>query len=394
VIRICFIADYYLGWHGGITIFSAMLNSLYAAIEGDHNFEIFVLASSSRYSRLNNESSNLTHVNSLQSFKFDDGDLMNDLLESCPQLNDIYFYKDFYQAIKHLCIDVVGPTTIDLGEKCSVPWFGYIPDFQHLYLPGFFSAEECINRNNHFYEIVKNSNALFLNSYTVIDDVKRFYPFYSKNKKLIKFPAHYPKIYFDNPENDKVTNLIPKTPYFISCSQAWVHKQHDLILEGFENFLSNSNSPHKLVFTGSRNDYRNNIFREKIDRFIESTNLRDRIIHTDVVDRKTLHSLIFRAEAIIQASLFEGGPGASGTMEAAMLGTTIIASDIAANMEMDLGKTFYFDKKSYKSLSNVMSMVSSKKGQRINENPFKTIEFDSMRIVSGKIFLSQILSVL
>ena len=50
------------------------------------------------------------------------------------------------RALNNIKADVVLPVNGTLGSAFPIPWVGYLPDFQHKYLPGNFSARECFQR--------------------------------------------------------------------------------------------------------------------------------------------------------------------------------------------------------------------------------------------------------
>ena len=72
-------------------------------------------------------------------------------------------------------------------------------------------------------------------------------------------------------------------------------------------------------------------------------------------------ALIKSAEAVIQPTLFEGGPGGGAAFDAISLGTPVIASDISVNLEMDCGEVSFFSAGNQDGLCR--AMLSQKSGR-------------------------------
>ena len=389
--KIGIIADYYLGWAGGTYILSAILNSLLS--DRSISIQTFLLVNGNRYPGLSINHSSLIKVSVNTNLGLSKDDLLQDLIESTPNLDAIYFYNDLIQAVLSLGVGLVGPTTINLGKEFPVPWVAYIPDFQHCYLSHLFSDQECLQRDNHFRALVTNSNAIMVNSYSVVRDVERFYPGLASSKRMFVFPELFPHISHQDlgSASDVLNKLQITTPFILSASQAWVHKQHDLIIKSFHKFLQESGDLEtSLVFTGAIDDYRFGDSAKKIESLVQSISLSTRVRRLGHVSKKDLHSLIFSADAVVQASLFEGGSGASGTIEAALLGTKIIASDISANRELKFGSVTYFSKSSIDQLADAIK--EARLSCSTKSPPFTDEEVRYLRRAAGSLLCAMLVS--
>jgi glycosyltransferase involved in cell wall biosynthesis len=142
----------------------------------------------------------------------------------------------------------------------------------------------------------------------------------------------------------------------------WMHKQHDLIIKAFSASCAHATDvEHILVFTGSQSDYRNTGYSEYIQRLIDESQVSKRIIRLGEIDRQDQLDLISASQCLIQASRFEGGPGASGVLEAALLSVPIIASDIPCNLELNIGKCSYFRSGSIDDLSALLVQMMTRR---------------------------------
>ena len=353
-LTIGFVADHYLGWMGGAQFLANLLGGIDSVAAGQQvRLEVLVSAAALGPAAdgqpgdvLPVPTAGLRATGPLQC-----------LLES-TRLQRLVFYRDLRRAVGSLAIQVIGPTSINLGADFPVPWFAYITDFQHQYLPRFFAAAERLQRDAMFRNLIENAHGVFVNSGTVVADIERFYPAPARAKPVLRLPLSLPRL-------EPVANLdlvaatygIEK-PYFLSCSQRWMHKQHPLILRAYAALLAqHPDWPLELVFTGDTGEYRNPDYTRQVAELTESLGLAQRVRVLGLIPRDHQLALIRSALAVVQASLFEGGPGASGTLEAALFGTRIIASDIGPNRELPFGRIRHFPAESADDLSRCMGEV-------------------------------------
>jgi glycosyltransferase involved in cell wall biosynthesis len=280
------------------------------------------------------------------------------LLEHLPKATRFVFYRDLANTIARVGLDLIGPTGDDLGTGLPVPWICYVPDFQHAHLPHFFTQSDRLVRDKSFRTALENCAGAFANSQTVVDDIRRFFPAVARSKALVRFPQVYPDVEFIEDADAVLAHHGIGEPYFLSCSQQWVHKQHDVIVRAFAKAQTlGLPVPGLLVLTGATGDYRRPNLSAELEVLIDQLGLRGRVRYVGMVDRGQQLALISRAHCLVQASLFEGGAGASGQLEAALLGTPILASDIAANRELDFGRMVFFPAHDVECLANSMGRV-------------------------------------
>ncbi len=283
------------------------------------------------------------------------------MLEYLHADREIIFYSALAPALRERGIHVVGLSGDDLGSHLGVPWCGYLPDFQHQYLPNLFSAEERASRDSRCRAIVENSAALFVNADAVARDVRRFFPGLVEHRCLARLPAVIPPV----PRLAAVeveaacSRHGVRPPFVISCSQRWAHKQHDLIVRAFARHRSlRPESRLGLVFTGDTTDYRNPDHADHVRNTIASSGVSDAIREVGVVPIRDQAGLIAGSSGLVQASLFEGGPGASGTIAAVQLGVPVLMSNIPVNRELLLGQRHYFEPSSVEQLAALFDAVA------------------------------------
>lgn len=295
--------------------------------------------------------------------------------------DDIYFYSELNVICDSLKLDVVGPSGSDLGPNFKIPWIGYIPDFQHRHYPAFFNKQEIFARELSYSALVKNSDMIFANSLTVVNDVHRFYANNEINAVVRQFPPMMPYIFNDIPAEQVRGDLGVDDNYFIVCCQQWKHKKHDVIIKAFSNFLKITKNKYMLYITGKEDDYRHPDLKVQIRALIEESDLSGSVKYLGLIHRDKQLALIDGASALIQASVIEGGPGASGVMEAAGLDTLIIASKIDANLEMYYGRHIYFPTDDHESLTN--AMIQAKTLANRDRMPLSKPEVDAVNLSAG-----------
>lgn len=249
-----------------------------------------------------------------------------DLKEIClgAGFEKLHLVSDMSRWSRDHAIDMFGPSYCpDATEITSV---GYIPDFQHKYYPQYFSEEELSVRELGAVRTIRNADRLMVGDISVVEDIDRFYPW--RDKEIFVLPR------LDHFLIEEIrSNLIDvrddeAQPYFLVCSQRWKHKRHDLVLDAFASFHNMFADLHPeamLVFTGDSTDYRfanlNGEFKNAVDKY----ELSSKILDLGMITRAEQLRLIQNARALLTASEFEGGVGASGVLEAEILGVPVIA---------------------------------------------------------------------
>ena len=294
---------------------------------------------------------------------------------------EIYMYRRLDYAVRGMDLNILGPSHHDLGHSFPIPWSAYLPDFQHRHMPKYFSNSEIENRNKIFAGIVKNANLVFVNSSSVALDIARFYSKAEVGGEIKKFPELKYKI-----ENNLDYNLIRSKyeiykNYFIVCSQQWMHKRHEIIITAFSEFLKSTGVDCMLIITGERSDYRNKDYTNQVSRMISELNLDDRVKYLGLIPKEEQLCLIANSVALIQASEIEGGPGASGVMEASCLGVPVIVSDIEVNRELNYQRQSFFQTNNPSSLSYILSEVFCSTSNNILA--FQSNEVDVINLCGG-----------
>jgi len=247
-------------------------------------------------------------------------------------------------ALRKIKSDVVLPAGISLGQEFPFPWVGYIYDFQHKYFPKYFTASEYLSRDINFARILRDSKAIIVNSHAVKNDINKFFPYHEC--KIYNLPFSASPVLSWLEDTDKASlrqyNLPPK--YFLISNQFWVHKSHS---DAFKALALLSREPDfkdiQLVCTGKMEDYRFPNHINDLMKQVEGLNLRGKVIFLGHIPKSDQIGIMKGALAVIQPTLFEGGPGGGALYDAISLGVPAIVSDISVNKELAKeDSVFYF----------------------------------------------------
>lgn len=237
--------------------------------------------------------------------------------------------------------DIVLPCIIPPDKNFPLPWIGYLPDFQHLHLPHFFSEQEIIERNRNFRHMLDSASHLIVNAYAVKNDIQLFHANHKAQIHVLPF-SPCPQIEWLSDELDVRAQYEINKPYFIICNQFWKHKDHVTAFKAFAAYLEQGGEA-LLVCTGATDDYRFPKYFSELQRLIQELNLAKHLRILGHIPKAEQISLLKKALAVVQPTLFEGGPGGGASYDAIALGVPVIASDIPVNFEMSCGNLTFFE---------------------------------------------------
>jgi len=157
--------------------------------------------------------------------------------------------------------------------------------------------------------------------------------------------------------NDKLQitnkNMI-KNPYFLYVGNAYPHKNLELMLLAFADFVKSVEKPYQLIFVG-KDDY----FYAGLKQTAGNLGLGEYARFLENVDDEALHGLYKHALALVFPSLMEGF--GLPALEAASLGTPVMCSDIPIFHEILKDMPVYIDPKNRESISHGFLRVVTKR---------------------------------
>lgn len=271
-------------------------------------------------------------------------------------------------------VDVIMPCMRPVPKGFPLSWIGYLSDFQHRHLPEFFSQQECFIRDRDFKNMLHHARHIFVNAKAVASDAELFFDDFPAKLHVLPFSPSPQLSWLESGLDVRAQYRIDK-PYFLICNQMWKHKDHATAFKGFAEFISQGGDA-LLVCTGATHDYRFPEYFSQLSTLITQLGMQDRIKVLGHIPKVDQISLVKNALAMVQATLFEGGPGGGAAFDAIGLGVPVIASDIAVNLEMDCGDVSFFGSGSAPQLAQALRRRGTKpKSRPSNEELLK----DGMR---------------
>jgi glycosyltransferase involved in cell wall biosynthesis len=131
--------------------------------------------------------------------------------------------------------------------------------------------------------------------------------------------------------------------YFIICNQFWIHKDHRTAFLAFARVLAAARGEGlALVCTGSLEDHRAPGHAGELRALLARLGIAEHVFLLGYIPKPEQIALMRAAIAVVQPTLFEGGPGGGSTYDAVALGVPAILSDIPVNREVEGPYVSYF----------------------------------------------------
>jgi glycosyltransferase involved in cell wall biosynthesis len=255
-------------------------------------------------------------------------------------------------------IDILLPCFHSVGKGFSVPWVGYLYDFQHKYFPHFFSKKELRLRDNLFSEMQDAAKVIMVNAQAVKNDVHQFFPQTKAN--IIALP--FCPLYKGEGAQTKDVPLPEDLPqkYFLISNQFWQHKDHITAIKAMALFHEQYKlADIHLICTGEMHDYRAPGYIQSIQDLVKELQLEGKIHFLGYITKELQLSIMKNAISLVQPTLFEGGPGGGAVYEALAMGIRVVLSDIPVNKEISRSNCLFFEARNPHSLANKMFEIIS-----------------------------------
>ena len=268
---------------------------------------------------------------------------------------------------------------------------GYIYDLQHKDIPKFFTQKEKRRRDLEFSNIIKYNDKIFVNSDFVKKGVLKNFNV-SKNKIFkIPFSPHFTDE-VENINHDLKEKYGINDNYFIICNRFWKHKNYDIAFEAFSNFIRLKKN-YQLVCTGDKVDTRDSGYYKDLEKKYKDLIMDHKIKILGVIPRKDQLNLLNNAKAVIQPTLYEGGPGGFSSYEAIAFQKVLFLSNISINKEIKYKKAIFFNPKSSNDLLTELNKINFKNEKNI---PIKILKkkSDFNRSKLGKFLFNSIDSII
>jgi glycosyltransferase involved in cell wall biosynthesis len=265
---------------------------------------------------------------------------------NCIKIQKYYYDKKYgRKSIQYLVKKEVNP--IVFPTMTSLPYLkckqiGYIYDLQHISLPNLFTEKECNVRNINFRAILCDCDGVIVNSKDVKRHILKIYPEQANDDKIFSAPplpvADENLLQFSV---DVSRYRLPEK-YFLISNQLWIHKDHKTAFKALKLLHEQGYTDIHIICTGSTSDTRFPNYYLEIQEYIAELKLTDVIQFLGFIPKSDQITILRGSIAIIQPTLFEGGPGGGSTYDAIAYGVPAIISDIAINREIDCPEVLFF----------------------------------------------------
>jgi len=232
------------------------------------------------------------------------------------------------------------PSEIQLSNSIRNHLY-WIPDFQELYLPHFFSQDYLAYRKKTQLQLLSNDKHILFSSNDACNDFNKLYPGAKSKYYIVNFSVFHPNYSKIKIEELKHKYGIENAPYFFSPNQFWKHKNHFIVLKAIKKIKDTYNFEFQILFSGKEFDSRNPTYFEEIKQFVLDNNLQDNVKFLGFIDRSEQLCFMKNALAVIQPSLFEGW--SSVVEDAKAMNQNIIVSSLNVHKEQLNNKGYYFD---------------------------------------------------
>jgi len=253
-------------------------------------------------------------------------------------------------------ISVISHSDITRGYD-TFAIINWIPDFQHLCLPDFFSDLECRRRDEKFMDFFQKSEIVVVSSHDAYRDANIFAPDLIEKVRILQFVSQPNRKIFDL-DQTHLKRLEGqygfKGNFFYLPNQFWKHKNHAIVFEAVK-LLKDQGVNVLIVCTGYLRDYRNPEYIQGLQDYVIQNKLQDNIKILGLVDYQDVLFFMRYSVAVINPSFFEGW--SSTVEECKSIGKNMILSDIPIHKEQNPPESIYFDPHDAQELSEAIKVI-------------------------------------
>jgi glycosyltransferase involved in cell wall biosynthesis len=227
-------------------------------------------------------------------------------------------------------VDVVLPALRGMPLGVGLRQIGWIPDFQHRYLPEYFSPAEVASRDASYREIVERSSSVLLSSHDVASHFEAAYPSLASKVRVARFPSRFT---LDPPSGDVASARAVPAKYGLPekfalvINQLWAHKNHAVVVDAAARARDLGVSV-PVAMIGAPFDYRDRRGRylSSLLQRIAAHRLGGQVKLLGEVPFEDLIGLLRSAAVVIQPSRWEGW--STTIQDAKALGRPHLCSDL------------------------------------------------------------------
>src|SRR5262249_24896424 len=122
--------------------------------------------------------------------------------------------------------------------------------------------------------------------------------------------------------------------YFLCSNQFWQHKNHGVVIDALA-LARAAGRPIDMVFTGPMSDYRAPNYVPDLLSRVRDVGVESNCRFLGLIPKLDQIAIMRSAVAVVQPTLFEGGPGGGAVYDAIAIDCPVIVSDIPVNREIE-----------------------------------------------------------
>lgn len=241
--------------------------------------------------------------------------------------------SDIFQVARAHGIQVLLPL-LDLPawNLPEVQTIGWIPDFQHLYLPEYSPADERARRNESIRRLAEHSTFVMLSSHAAWEDFRQFAPAFAHKARVHSFPSLFAFSALTGDASASRQRYHLPEKFALVANQFWAHKNHEVVIAALAR-LKQQGRAIPVVMTGLPADFRDptNKNLSRLLQAIASADLSGHVTVLGQVPYEDLIGLMRAAALVIQPSRFEGWN--TTVQDAKALGRPMLCSDLPVHRE-------------------------------------------------------------
>lgn len=250
----------------------------------------------------------------------------------------------------------------------GLPLIFWIPDFQVLHLPQFFTPEDITYRKSGYAKGGDLATLIVLSSEAARKDLVTNYPSLAPKARVMHFVSELaPDVFGSDPSYVCQKYALPNKFFYVP-NQYWQHKNHGLIVKALAIAMKRVPDIH-VVFSGSQNDSRNPGYAEELRNVITSAGIDGHLSELGIVPKEDVYALMRQSCSLINVSRFEGW--STTVEEAKAIGKPIVLSSIDVHLEQNPPEALYTGTDDVNTLSEHMQAFWDKYGA--GPNPEKEI---------------------
>jgi len=238
-----------------------------------------------------------------------------------------------YETLKAVGVDFFFPHLNPHYFGFDIPNCGYIYDCQHKYHPEFFSKKELAERDRGFQGML-DKGPVIVNARQVKYDLQIFYRADPEKIFVLPFTPKLPAEFLKD-EAELLEKYVLPAHFLMNSNQFWLHKDHPTLFRAFARLVQEPEYQDlELICTGTMEEPRKPGYIDELKALIKHLGIDEKVRLLGLIPKREQIEIMKHTSAVVQTTLFEGGPGGGSVWDACALGVPSVISDIPVNLEI------------------------------------------------------------